>query len=296
FYTLVVGDKNFLVVAQNGDEVEFTTNYADTTNTYQVKGSDASEKIREFNKIGNDYGKLYHQIDEEYTALITTNPASKDSIYDSFMPKFEKNMEDYSNAALKFSENNKDNLAGFYAIGTIDQVKYEKPLIKYAEEIKNKYPKVKSVQAFVKRMEEVKPTSVGQLAPQFELPGTDGKMIKLSDFKGKYVLLDFWASWCGPCRKENPNVVKLYNRFKDKGFTVFGVSLDDNKSAWLEAIKADQLSWTHVSELKRWNGKVSAQYKVEGIPASFILDPTGKIIGKNLSGKKLEKFLATHLK
>ena len=296
FYTLFIGNKTFVLIAKNGDEIDFKTNYTDITNTYEIKGSEQSEKVRDFNKISNNYGKEYKQLQQEYESALTQNPASKDSIYNSFMPKIQANMNSYFNAALKFAEENKDNLAGFYAVATVDPIEYEQELIKYSEYIKPKYPNHKVVKEFVARMMGVKPVSVGQPAPQFELPSIDGKMIKLSDFKGKYVLLDFWASWCAPCREENPNVVKVFNTYKNKGFAVLGVSLDDNKNAWLKAVKDDNLTWTQVSELKRWEGKVATQYRVEGIPASFILDPSGKIVAKNLKGAKLEKFISENVK
>ena len=133
---------------------------------------------------------------------------------------------------------------------------------------------------------------VGKPAPEIELPTSDGKTIKLSDYKGKIVLVDFWASWCGPCRQENPNVVKAYNQYKDKGFTILGVSLDQKKEPWLKAIEKDQLTWSHVSDLKYWQNEVAVQYGINSIPASYLLDPNGKIIGKNLRGEALAKKLA----
>ncbi|HYK77815.1 MAG TPA: TlpA disulfide reductase family protein [Daejeonella sp.] len=296
FYTLLVGDKNFLLIAKNGDDISFKTNYADTNNEYEIKGSEDSEKLREFNELSNKFGQEYQRIQTEYQQIVSSRPESKDSIYNALMPQFQKNMDAYSHAALEFGEKNKGNLAGFYAVGTIDPQRYEPELIKYAEEIKPTFPDNKAVQAFVNKMMEIKPVSVGQMAPQFELPTPEGKQVKLADLKGKYVLLDFWASWCAPCRQENPNIVKLYNAYKDKNFTVFGVSLDKNKAAWEKAIKDDKLTWTHVSELKEWDGNVSNLYKVEGIPASFILDPSGKIIAKNLRGAELEGFLSKTLK
>ena len=291
FYTLLVGEKNFLLVGKNGDELDFKTDYADSTNSYEIKGSEESEKIREFNQIGNSFSKIYKKIQDDYSRMTEANPAAKDSIYNVLMPQFQSTMDEYSKTSLKFAQENKSNLAGFFAASSLDQSQYEAELITYAEEIKSVFPKNKAVQSFVTKMAALKPVSVGQMAPEFELNNTEGKLVKLSDFKGKYVLLDFWASWCAPCREENPNIVKQYETFKDKGFTVLGVSLDEEKSDWLKAIKGDRLNWSHVSELKRWDGKVTIQYKVEGIPASFLLDPTGKIIAKNLRGVELQKFL-----
>jgi len=136
-------------------------------------------------------------------------------------------------------------------------------------------------------------TAIGKIAPDFEQPDTAGKMIKLSDFKGKYVLLDFWASWCMPCREENPNVVQAYQQFHDKGFTVLSVSLDQSgkKSAWLNAIHHDQLTWTQVSDLKFWNNSVAKLYGIQAIPQNFLLDKEGRIIATNIKGDDLIKKL-----
>jgi peroxiredoxin len=138
--------------------------------------------------------------------------------------------------------------------------------------------------------------SIGKNAIDFSAADTSGKMITLSSHYGKYLLLDFWASWCGPCREENPNLVKAYNRYKDKGFDIFAVSLDRKKESWLKAIKTDQLTWTHVSDLAYWNSAPAKLYGVRSIPSNVLLDPSGKIVAKNLYGVELEKKLAELLK
>ena len=130
------------------------------------------------------------------------------------------------------------------------------------------------------------------MAPELALPNTDGEVIALSSLRGKVVLIDFWASWCGPCRMENPNVVRTYNKYKDKGFTIYSVSLDQDKNAWIKAIEADNLSWpNHVSDLKGWQSAAAAKYNVNSIPATFLIDGEGRIIDQNLRGPALEQKL-----
>ena len=145
------------------------------------------------------------------------------------------------------------------------------------------------------RLKQLLGTTVGHEAIDFTQNSPDGKPIKLSDYKGKVVLVDFWASWCGPCRAENPNVVAAYNKYKDKGFTVLGVSFDQNKEAWLKAVEKDQLTWNHVSDLKGWGNEVGRIYSITSIPQNLLIDKDGKILAKNLRGAeldmKLEEFL-----
>jgi len=296
FFYVVAKDKNYLLVAQNGDDLDFHADFTNQTGEYSIEGSDIADKLKSYNQISNRYGKVFLGLQNQFQKEVSKNPAVKDSLEKVLLPVFEKNMEEFGQASLKFGQENKDNLAGFYAMSSLDVSKYEPQLLDYAGEIRGKFLNNKPVEAFLSRMDKIKAVAIGQIAPDFEAPTLIGGKMKLSDLRGKYVLLDFWASWCAPCRQENPNIVRIHNTYKNKNFTVLGVSLDNTKADWEKAVKADNLAWNHVSELMQWDSKIARDYQVESIPSSFLLDPQGKIIAKNLRGSDLEVFLKKTLK
>jgi len=174
----------------------------------------------------------------------------------------------------------------------LDKDKHYEVYKNYAALLKEEMPEVPLAQEFVKEVDQMGKLAVGQVAPDIALPNPDGDTVSLSSLRGNYVLVDFWAKWCKPCRMENPNVVRMYNKYNDQGFEVYGVSLDRKREDWLQAIEEDGLHWTQVSDLKFWNSKAAEIYNIKAIPFALLLDPEGVIIAKNLRGAALEEKLA----
>lgn len=265
------------------------TSWSRTMNSYlrefdQFQQTQARLQLNEENRSKEEVSKLFLQAKSKMESFSRTNmlkdPSNAYNIILSMdlLPSVSFDDWDPSNldALRKVTEAFEDKYAGQPA----------------AETFRNQYAQIEN--AYFEFASSVNGTVS---APEIAFPNPSGKILKLSDLKGKVVLVDFWASWCGPCRAENPNVVKMYEKFKDKGFTIFSVSLDEDATKWKEAIEKDQLSWTnHVSDLKGWKSSVVANFGIEGIPYTVLLNKDGKIIGKNLRGEKLEETLNELLK
>ncbi|MGQ7855875.1 redoxin domain-containing protein [Pedobacter sp. WC2501] len=296
FFRVSVGNHEFMLIAKNGDEIKLEADLADKTMAYKISGANEVEKLSELNAIRNNFSKQVEKLQADFEAKVATQPQNRAAVLESMKPQYESYINQLNTQIIKFAKDNKGTLASFYAMNTLSPQEFEGELVKFADEVKEEIKGNATVDAFVKQMALLKAVQVGQVAPAFTINTADNKPVSLSDYKGKYVLIDFWASWCQPCRQENPNVVKVYNKYKNKNFDIIGISLDTDKAAWLGAVKADGLTWTHVSELKDFNGETVKKYQVQAIPTSYLVDPAGKIVAKNLRGDELEGFLAKTLR
>ncbi|MFT3979388.1 MAG: TlpA disulfide reductase family protein [Ferruginibacter sp.] len=228
-----------------------------------------------------------------------------DSLLAAESLKLREVQQNFTNYILKYADTSNQPVVTMLALGYTEgiDVGLLKPIV---AGLPKRFPNHQGIAGIVAQFnamveEASKPSApaaagVGSMAPDFTMNDTEGKPFTLSSLKGKYVLVDFWASWCGPCRGENPNVVAAYNKFKDKNFTILGVSLDDNKAAWLKAIKDDGLAWKQVSDLKKWSNATIELYGYNSIPYNVLIDPSGKIIATSLREQALQNKLAEVLK
>jgi len=288
--SVAIGNNKYPVILTPGEKLTLRADMHDPEN-YVVEGSELSSALQEFAPYKRRKDFVQDSLQAAFAKATTNRTANEiESLRMDYLTSFKKKLADYTQQVVTFA-NQHQNLAGFYAISTLDPEVAEAEILAYADEIKDKFTENRYVSQFKEEAEKLKKLAVGQPAPDFESYTPNNKAVRLADFKGKYTLIDFWASWCAPCRQENPNIVKQYHAFKDKGFTVLGVSLDNNPGSWMRAIESDKLEWTQVSDLQAWSSDLVTTYRITAIPTSYLVDPEGKIVAKNLRGKELEDFL-----
>jgi len=303
FYRLKVTEQNFaMLVLDSADKITVTGNIMDLGNSYKVEGSAETVLFMRYNDLSKKLQLRRDSLTQAFQTMVgvlgleqlqQSNPelAAKrgDSLSKTFEGPYMAIVDGESDRMAKLIKENTNMYASIIAIQALLPEKYFDLFIALDKNLMKKFPTSRDVLMFHDLVSKSMALAEGQEAPEINLPDVNGNDLALSSLRGKVVLIDFWASWCKPCRKEMPNVVKAYAKFKDKGFEIYGVSLDQTKEAWLEAIKEDGITWPQVSDLKYWECEAARLYNVQGIPFTVLIDKEGKIIAKNLRGEDLEK-------
>lgn len=299
FYAVRITKGDFaVVILDSAEKAEITGNAQNLGYTYDITGSPDSKLFWEYNMRSKIYMMQVDSMRKRFESLVNTMGGNKKKM-DSLNDVFEKPYDSLINSQKNFVKNFiKVNAGTFASIPVAEQLHDELgedndgELASVTDSVLLlHYPNSVYVKLFDTKVKVMRGVPIGSLAPEINYPDTSGKVLPLSNFKGKYVLIDFWASWCEPCKESLPGLIKIYDKYKDKNFTILGVSLDKNKVDWIRAIRYFNLPWSQVSELKYWSSKVVSQYKFDGIPFAVLVSPEGKILAKRLSDSELDKKL-----
>ncbi len=294
FYRIRLEPQNFsILILDSTNKVVYN---ADAKNLAEAKvmGSEETNVFNELNAIGKKHKKSIDSLQQVFQTEImkSANDSVKiNQLKEDIDKIYQGIISNWADELAQKVKQNKDKFACIIALQMLDPKKYLDVYQELDKSLSNKYPTHPTVQMLHKMVARQMALSPGTPCPEIVLPDPSGKELRLSSYRGKVVLIDFWASWCKPCRAEMPSVVALYKKYKDKGFEIFGVSLDKNKDNWVQAIKQDGITWPQVSDLKFWESEVVPLFNVESIPYTILVDKDGKIIAKGLRGEELENKL-----
>ncbi len=291
FYRVSSKDIYIDVIAKNGDQIKIKADHTKDKKKYEVSGSADSEFIKKAKDFSAGYEKVAEGLNKNYIDNMAAKTVNMDSVVRLLNAKNETAVTQLNQELKSMISNSKQSYGALYVINFLNPEQEAVFINNFIAENDKTFGKTDLYIGLKYRMQEMKKLAIGQPAPEISMPTPAGKILSLSSLKGKYVLVDFWASWCGPCRKENPNVVKLYNEYNSKGFEILGVSLDTKKENWEKAISDDKLTWPHISELAGWQTSVVKNFKIESIPSTLLVDKDGNILARNLRGEDLENYL-----